>query len=98
VYADQATVDIMLTTIDGARELPGAGERAMAPGVYRMGIWVTEVEGYTAYMHTGFFGTLAAYLPQLDLALAVAVNQNQSGGALRDLASDAVALISQVER
>lgn len=95
VYADQATAEIMLTTIDGARALPGASERAMAPGVYRMGIWVTEIEGYTAYMHTGFFGTLAAYLPELDLALAVAVNQNQNGGALRDLATEAVKVVAE---
>ena len=98
VYADPETSEIMLTTIDGAQALPGAGDRALPPGAYRMGIWVTEVEGFTAYMHTGFFGTLAAYFPELDLALAVAVNQNQSGGALHGLATEAVALVSQVER
>lgn len=95
VYADPATAEIMLTTIDGAQALPGASERAMAPGVYRMGIWVTEVEGYTAYMHTGFFGTLAAYLPELDLAVAVAVNQNQSRSALHDLARDAARVVAE---
>jgi CubicO group peptidase (beta-lactamase class C family) len=98
VYSDPATVEIMLTTIDGAQPLPDAGERAMAPGVYRMGIWVTEIEGFTAYMHTGFFGTLAAYFPELDLAIAVAVNQNQHGGALRSLASDAIRLVAEARQ
>jgi D-alanyl-D-alanine carboxypeptidase len=95
VYADPATAEIMLTTIDGAQALPGASDRALPPGAYRMGIWVTEVEGYTAYMHTGFFGTLAAYFPELDLALAVAVNQNQSGGALRGLTNEAVKVVAE---
>lgn len=97
VYADPATAEIMLTTVDGAEPLPDAGERAMAPGVYRMGIWVTDIGGFTAYMHTGFFGTFAAYLPELDLAIAAAVNQNQDGGALRALAREAVTLVSEVE-
>jgi CubicO group peptidase (beta-lactamase class C family) len=60
-----------------------------------MGIWVTEVEGFTTYMHTGFFGTLAAYVPDLDLAVAVAVNQNQSGGALYDLAGEAIKIVAE---
>jgi D-alanyl-D-alanine carboxypeptidase len=96
VYADPETSEIMLTTIGGAQALPGAGDRALPPGAYRMGVWVTEVEGFTAYMHTGFFGTLAAYFPELDLALAVAVNQNQNGGALHGLATEAIQLVAEI--
>lgn len=87
VFARPETIDLMLSTIDGAEPLPEGG-----PAGYRMGIWVTDIEGHTAYMHTGFFGTLAIYVPDLDLALAVAVNQNQSGGALRGLARELVRL------
>jgi D-alanyl-D-alanine carboxypeptidase len=90
VYADPATTDVMLSSVDGARPLPNA-----YPLGYRMGIWVTEIEGFTTYMHTGFFGTLAAYVPELDLAVAVAVNQNQSDGALHDLAREAIKLVGE---
>jgi D-alanyl-D-alanine carboxypeptidase len=90
VYADPATSDVMLTTIEGVQPLPDA-----RPLGYRMGIWVTEIEGFTTYMHTGFFGTLAAYVPDLDLAVAVTVNQNQSGGALNDLAREAIKVVAE---
>ena len=77
VYADPATAGIMLTTVDGTRALPDAGTRALPPGAYRMGIWVVEIEGLTNYRHTGFFGTLATYVPELNLVVTVATNQNQ---------------------
>ena len=90
VYDDPATSDLMLTTIEGVQPLPDAG-----PLGYRMGIWVTEFEGLTTYMHTGFFGTLAAYVPDLDLAVAVTVNQNQSGGARHGLALEAIKVVAE---
>lgn len=91
VYADPATADIMLTTVDGARPLPGA-----RPLGYRMGIWVVEVEGFTTYRHTGFFGTLATYVPELDLIVTVATNQNRDGGALTGIALEAIKLVAEV--
>jgi D-alanyl-D-alanine carboxypeptidase len=91
VYADPATADIMLTTVDGARPLPGA-----RPLGYRMGIWVVEVEGFTTYRHTGFFGTLATYVPELDLVVTVATNQNQDGGALTNIALEAIKAVAEV--
>jgi CubicO group peptidase (beta-lactamase class C family) len=60
-----------------------------------MGIWVTEIEGFTTYRHTGFFGTLATYVPELDLTVAVTVNQNQSNGALTGLASEAIKVVAE---
>jgi D-alanyl-D-alanine carboxypeptidase len=89
VFKDSATVDMMLTTIDGAEALPNGG-----PPGYRMGIWVVEVEGFEAYRHTGFFGTLADYVPELDLTVAVTVNQNQSGGALNETARQAIEIVA----
>jgi len=90
VFTDPATTGVMLTSIDGVEPLPDA-----RPLGYRMGIWVTEIEGFTTYMHTGFFGTLAAYVPDLDLTVAVTVNQNQSGGALQDLAREAIKTVAE---
>ena len=90
VYADPATADVMLTTVDGVQPLPGA-----RPLGYRMGIWVVEIEGFTTYRHTGFFGTLATYVPELDLVVTVATNQNQDEGALNRLALEAIKLVAE---
>ena len=65
VFDDPATAEVMLTTVDGVEPLPGA-----RPLGYRMGIWVVEVEGFTTYRHSGFWGTLATWVPELDLTLA----------------------------
>jgi len=91
VFADPATADIMLTTVDGARPLPDA-----RPLGYRMGIWVVEVEGFTTYRHTGFFGTLATYVPELDLTVTLTINQNRAGSARADLALEAIKLVAEV--
>ena len=95
VFADPATADVMLTTVDGVQALPGASERALPPGAYRMGIWVVEVEGLTTYRHTGFFGTLATYVPELDLVVTVTTNQNSDQGALNKLAVEAIRLVAE---
>lgn len=95
VFDNYATGMIMLTADEGAEALPGASERALPPGAYRMGIWEVQVEGFESYRHTGFFGTLATYVPELDLTVTATVNQNQSRGALDDLARDAILLIAE---
>jgi len=92
VFADPATAEIMLTTIDGVQPLPGA-----RPLGYRMGIWIVEIEGLTTYRHTGFFGTLATYVPELDLVVTVATNQNQDEGALNKLALEAIRLVAEAQ-
>jgi len=78
VFRQPTTVDTMLTTIDGVRAHPDASDRALPPGAYRMGVWVREIGGRTVFLHTGFFGTMAAYVPDLDLAVAATVNQNHA--------------------
>ncbi len=79
VFENGDTVEVMLTTIDGIRARPDATERALPPGAYRMGVWVLEIEGYTTYQHNGFWGTMAVYVPELDLSIAATSNQNQVG-------------------
>jgi len=95
VFRNRGTRRIMLTTDDDVLPLPGASERALPPGAYRMGIWAVQVEGFDSYRHTGFFGTLATYVPDLDLIVTATVNQNQSGGALDDLARESIALVAE---
>ena len=92
VFADPATLELMLTSIDGVQPLPGGG-----PADYRMGIWVMDVEGFETYRHTGFFGTLATYVPELDLTVSATVNQNQSGTVMVDLAQQAIAVVAEAE-
>lgn len=93
VYARPQTVATMLTTLDAVE--PSGQEGQMPPGMYRMGVWVLEVGGYETYRHTGFWGTMATYVPELDLTIACTVNQNQGGAALYKLTEQSVALVSE---
>ncbi len=93
VYAKPETVATMLTTIDAVGSSGQEGQ--MPPGMYRMGVWVLEVGGYETYRHTGFWGTLATYVPALDLTIACTVNQNQGGAALYELTEQSLALVSE---
>lgn len=90
VYADPTTTATMLSTVEGAEPLPHAG-----PPGYRMGIWVAEVEGYTTYCHTGFFGTAAAFVPDLDLAVSATVNQNDARSVLDELVHGAIRIVDE---
>ena len=83
VYLDAATADTMLTTVRGAGPGPDLSGMPMVPGRYRMGIEVSDREGMALYMHTGFWGTLAAYLPEPDVAIAIAVTRQQSRALFR---------------
>ena len=95
VFKESGTRHLMMTTDDDTQPLPGASERALPPGAYRMGIWEVQVEGFETYRHTGFFGTLATYVQDLDLVVTAATNQNHDGGARDDLAHDAIKLVSE---
>lgn len=83
VYRDAATADTMLTTVSGARAGPDLSGSPMVPGRYRMGVEVRDLGGLELYIHTGFWGTLAAYFPNQDVAVAIAVTQQQSGALFR---------------
>ncbi|UCF66586.1 MAG: beta-lactamase family protein [Acidobacteriota bacterium] len=93
VYENRATADAMLTTIEGTQPLPDASDSALPPGAYRMGLWMVELDGHTTFRHSGFWGTVAMYVPQLELTIAATVNQNQGKGALENLVREAVALV-----
>ena len=83
VYRAAATADTMLTTVEGAGPGPDLSGMPMVPGRYRMGVEVGEQDGLTLYMHTGFWGTLAAYVPEPDVAISIAVTQQQSRALFR---------------
>jgi D-alanyl-D-alanine carboxypeptidase len=95
VFESFATGQIMLTTDDDVHPLPNASERALPPGAYRMGIWEVQVGEFVTYRHTGFFGTLATYVQDLDLIVTAATNQNQDGGALDHIARESIRLVAE---
>jgi D-alanyl-D-alanine carboxypeptidase len=94
VCDDYLTRAFMLVWREQARALPDASDRALPPGAYRMGIWEVEVEGFVTYRHTGFFGTLASYVPDLDLVVTATTNQTLDGGAKDALARDVIRLVA----
>jgi D-alanyl-D-alanine carboxypeptidase len=95
VYSNPATVETMLSTIDGMKASPTANERALPPGAYRMGVWVLETEGLTTYHHTGFWGTLAVHVPELDLTIAATCNQNQVGPGFDRIPAEVVTIVKE---
>jgi CubicO group peptidase (beta-lactamase class C family) len=84
------TLEIMLAPVPVAAAPPDASPHALPPGAYRVGIWSQEVAGLPSWRHSGFWGTVATYVPSLDLALAVTVNQNQARAAMQGLVEGAV--------
>lgn len=85
VFTKPATLDTMLTTIPGAAAGPGEAGPKTTPGIYRMGVFVVEEHGLTLYRHTGYWGTVASYSPELDVALAAAVTQRDGKALLGEL-------------
>ncbi|MEJ2190002.1 MAG: serine hydrolase, partial [Acidobacteriota bacterium] len=69
VYLTPETTATMLTTVEVPPPAEGDQTSWLAPGAYKMGVWVTEVDGFTAYRHTGFWGSSATYVPDLDLVV-----------------------------
>ncbi len=86
VFRHPETVDTMLST-----RLPGSDTPL---GIYRLGVAVMEFGGHTAYCHSGYLGTFAAYVPALDLALGAAVNQSEEWDSLESLVDGAIRAVS----
>jgi D-alanyl-D-alanine carboxypeptidase len=92
VFAKPATLDTMLTTIAGAGRGPGPEGIKTTPGIYRMGIFVVDVDGTTVYHHAGYWGTVAGYAPSLDVAFATAITQRDARALLGELEAKVLAL------
>jgi D-alanyl-D-alanine carboxypeptidase len=94
VFEDPSTIGTMLTTVAVRRAGPDYFGSELALGEYRMGVKVTEIAGRTVYSHGGFFGTSAAYVPDLDLAIGATVNRTESGGELSLLVEGAIEAVA----
>ncbi len=93
VYDDPATLDTMLTTFDGLRSAADATERSLAPGSYRMGVWVIDRDAYTIYRHSGFWCTSATYVPEFDLVVTATVNQHEAGALFDEIGEGALRIV-----
>lgn len=95
VYHDPATLETMLSTFEGLAAAPDADEKALPPGAYRMGMWVLDTEGRTTYHHTGFWGTTAIHVPDLDLTIAATANQNQCGDDFDRIVAEVIRIVAE---
>jgi D-alanyl-D-alanine carboxypeptidase len=75
VFDDPATLRLMI-------EAPGQAE----PDVYRLGVFPETIDGRDAYSHSGFWGTYAVYVPELDIAVAAVTLDQSAFATMRELA------------
>ncbi len=87
VFAKESTLDTMLTTTIDTEKT-----------AYRMGVAVRDYDGVKTYQHSGFWGTIALYAPELDLTVAAAVTQQEQGRAAFKLAKEVVGIFKDVSR
>lgn len=64
------------------------------PGNYRLGIWVYEHEGVTGYGHSGFWGTIAFWFPELQAALSVCVLEKDQGDLHNVITEEVIRLLN----
>ena len=83
VFDRPATLDTMLTSPIPLEETP-----------YRLGIFVRDIHGMEGYEHSGFWGTRAVYVPELDLVVAGAVTEQSQGATVFGMTNRAVELIA----
>ena len=77
VFSSPHTLTEMLAPVPAKRGGPDYGIWKQVPGTYRLGIDAGENDA--VYSHRGHFGTLVAYVPEIDLAVGLNVSISQSG-------------------
>lgn len=94
VFRHPATLETMLARPTGLRPPSDADDGALPPGAYGMGIWTLEHDGLELYRHTGFWGTTATWIPELDLVVTATVNQHEAGELREALVEGTIGLVS----
>ena len=77
VYCQQNTLITMLSTVAATKSGDDYAGWVQVPGTYRLGL--DGGKDSRVYQHRGHFGTLAAYVPELDLSLAFSLNVAHQG-------------------
>ncbi|NKB72881.1 MAG: serine hydrolase [Candidatus Latescibacteria bacterium] len=74
------TVFKKATTLNTMLDLNAPADSGLKrlPNTYRLGISISQIGADQAYTHEGFWGTAAAYLPALDAAIAISLNQGRT--------------------
>ena len=78
VFDSPDTLAEMKTTIIPDRGGPAVQKSDNGSSQYCLGISASNYRDFTTFGHGGFWGTLGAYIPALDLAVGMAVTQQQS--------------------
>ena len=60
---------------------------------YYLGISEGEIMGYKSYGHGGFWGTLAAYFPELDVSIAVFISERDKRALRQEVANQIIELL-----
>ncbi len=76
LYIQPHTLETMLSTIKAQRGGPDYHIYPQIPGAYRLGIEAMDIAGFHVYGHGGFWGTFAAYVPKLDVAISLSLTQH----------------------
>jgi len=85
IYDNPATLAKMKTTIIPDRGGPAVQKADNGSAQYCLGISASDYRNFTIFGHGGFWGTLGAYIPALDLALGLAVTQQESRDQRKEL-------------
>ena len=80
LYQEPQTLAVMLSTLSGTKSGPPYSGLLQVPATYRLGI-VGDKDG-RVFQHSGHFGSLCAYIPELDLALGLSINIARQGSGL----------------
>jgi D-alanyl-D-alanine carboxypeptidase len=79
VFSNAATLPTMIAEVHvDSRVSDTYASPLEASFEYGLGIRTTRIDGLTVYHHGGYWGVLAAYVPELDLAVAIAVTEQTS--------------------
>ncbi len=93
VFAHRATFTAMLTPCPAERAGPSAYGQSQEPGHYGLGLQLPTVGGRRLIQHGGYWGTLAAHVPDLDLTFALSINQERRRDRRPDLVAEILALL-----
>ena len=77
IFEDSTTLNTMLAPVSAKRGGPDYGIWQQVPGIYRLGI--DAGRDNRVFSHKGHFGTLAAYVPELEMAISFSLNYSRQG-------------------
>lgn len=65
------------------------------PSNYYFGLWSYEYRGFKAYGHSGFWGTIALYFPEIDASIAVFILEKDKQSIRQEIIDQAVRMLTE---